>query len=522
MNTIFGVWAFVISAVTLTALFLIVLRFRTTSVGRAFLFLLICAWIWTVGYIFELYAKSLATKLVFAQIQYIGITSIPIAWLRLASIHTGRRLPKGVWLASAVIALATLIQVFFISRPNLFWAYPSLVSVTPNLLTVNYDYGPWFYYILTPYIFILVLASLGMLIHMLVQPHMVYKRQTLLIIGGTLIPLVLNILYVLDITPVSHLNYASASLSLTGVLYGYALFKYRYLDLFPLARDVLFEQMHDAVLVLNDQDSIVDANRAAQKLFTDQLDLVGKSYDKIRATYFHDVASKMPEGDTPGTPVAIGKRMYDVTYNHVIDQRGRGSFALILFHDVTEREILHQQIAELGRRDPLTGVYNRRELLTQLVNLSHEAYEQQVPLPVLMLDLDGFKRVNDKYGHEAGDRTLELLAKILFRCIEPSDMVGRYGGDEFVIASLGSSQERAIQLGERIRKEVSQSTLSSAHGTYTIQVSIGVRCFHFSEQPDHDVASWILSEADAMLYAAKRAGKNRVYTEPLHSMIRPI
>ena len=512
MITISGVWAFVLTAVILTALCLFVLRFRKTSIGRAFLFLLICAWIWTVGYVFELYAKSLSAKLIFAQIQYIGITLIPIAWLRLACIHTGRKLPKGVWLASALIAAATLIQVFFISRPNLFWSHPSLVAATSDLFTVNYDYGPWFYYILTPFISILVLVSLSMLLHMLVQPHIVYKRQTILIIVGTLIPLVLNVLYVLDITPVSHLNYASASLSITGILYGYALFKYRYLDLFPLARDVLFEQMHDAVLVLNEQDSIVDANQAAQKLFSDQSELVGRPYDVIRKTYFRGAEHSHPKDDTAKVPVAIGERMYDVTYNHVIDQRGRGSFALILFHDVTEREMLHQKIAELGRRDPLTGVYNRRELLSQLVTLSHEAYVKQIPLAVLMLDLDGFKRVNDVYGHTAGDSTLELLAKVLFRCIESSDIVGRYGGDEFVIVSLGSSQDKAMELGELIRKEVSLSTNASAHGKFTIQVSIGVRCFNFSEPPEnYDVASWILSEADAMLYGAKRAGKNQVY-----------
>ena len=184
---------------------------------------------------------------------------------------------------------------------------------------------------------------------------------------------------------------------------------------------------------------------------------------------------------------------------------------MVLFHDVTEREKLHEQIAELGRRDPLTGVFNRRELLLHIEQFSKEAFDTHVPLSLLMLDIDGFKRINDTYGHEAGDRALEVFAKTLFRNIQVSDIVGRYGGDEFIIASLGMDEEAARQLAERIRVQVASLVLASRLGNFTLEVSLGAKTYRFSDsQESIDPLSVMLAEVDSALYIAKREGKNRV------------
>ncbi len=482
--------------------------------GQAFVFLLGCAWLWTVAFILEMVVPTLALKLLFARIQFIGIVTLPIAWLHLSLVHTGGRLHPLLWAIIGSVAATILLFIWVVPMPNPFWGEPSLVLLKGGQFSVDYDYGPLFTRILMPFTHLLILSSLGLLFHLLFQPHVVYKRQTSLIIIGTLIPLVVNILYLFKLTPVTNINFSSATLSITGLLYGYALFKYHYLDWFPVARDVIFEHMSDAVLVLNEQGIIIDANNSARALASDPLNLIGQYYHGVKVLYLEEVdhdGTQDFEVAQDGNPFRIEERLFHVTFGHVNAPRGHGRYTIVLYHDVTEREKLHEQIAEMGRRDPLTGVFNRRELLLHIEQFSKEAFDTHVPLSLLMLDIDGFKRINDTYGHEAGDRALEVFAKTLFRNIQVSDIVGRYGGDEFIIASLGMDEEAARQLAERIRVQVASLVLASRLGNFTLEVSLGAKTYRFSDsQESIDPLSVMLAEVDSALYIAKREGKNRV------------
>lgn len=509
-----GLWIFITSIVILTVVLFYTLGKRRTLIGRAFLFLLVCAWIWTAAFILELVSTTLEMKLLFAKIQFIGIVLIPVAWLHFALVHVGRRLKIHFWILIFLIVALSFVFILLVPMPNLFWGYPSLIPVNGAFNVVDYDYGPLFTYVLMPFTNILILSSLGLLVHLFLEHHTLYKKQTLLIIVGTSIPLVMNILYIFGITPVTHLNYSTASLSITGVLFGYALFKFRYLDVYPLARDIIFEQMQDPVLVLNERKVIIDANRAAIGLVPVSVDLVGSDYHKLESLYFHEglMDSLSDTGKSgPEDSVAIESRLFDVTVKQVEDIRGQGGCTIILFHDVTERENLHRKIEELGRRDPLTGVFNRRELISHIEQLYEEAYDRRLPLSLLMLDIDSFKQVNDTYGHDMGDRALETFAKVLFHSIQPTDIVGRYGGDEFIIVSLGTSLDRAIVMAEEIRREVSLQKLPTTVGDMSLRTSIGVKTFDFvGEKRLSDPATKFLAEVDEVLYIAKRKGKNRI------------
>lgn len=458
----------------------------------------------------ELVSVSLEAKILFARIQFIGIASLPIAWLHFALVYTGRHLHRSFWITIFGITAVVLFFVLFAPLPNIFWGHPALAGLGERFNAVDYDYGPLFYRVLMPLTNLLILASLGLLVHLWAQRHVVYTRQTSLIIVGTIIPLVTNILYVFGITPVPHMNYSSAMLSITGMLFGSALFKYQYLELYPLARDVIFEQMNDAVLVLNDKNLIIDANRRAEQLFSDPVDLVGSDF----GTALHADVLKGMEGMETGRSeeaVAIRGNLYDVTYNRVEGRQGHGSCTVILFHDVTERETLHRKIEELGRRDPLTGVYNRRELIAHIEKFYTYAFSEHLSLSIIMLDIDGFKDINDTYGHETGDKALEIFAKILYKTIQPNDIVGRYGGDEFVIVSMGSDSDQAGLLAETIREQVSSRIIPTSQGSFSLKVSLGVKTFLFDgSTPMTDTATGLLSEVDKVLYMAKGAGKDRV------------
>jgi diguanylate cyclase (GGDEF)-like protein len=468
--------------------------------------------LWTVAFVFELLAGSLAAKMLFARVQFIGIVTLPIAWLRLALIHTGRRVHPLFWSAVFSIAIAALVFILFVPTPNLFWGHPSLVMIEGSYLTMDYDYGPLFTLMLMPFTNVMVLGALGLLVHLMMQPHVMYKRQTALIIVATLIPLLMNFLYLFGITPIDHVNFSTATMSLTGLLVGYALFKYRYLELFPIARDIVFEHMNDPVFVLNRDRRIVDVNRAARTLVGGLESLIGMDYATVQSRLFSE-PDMGPSFVNEEKLVTIRNGFFDVTSKHVTDARGQGSCTLVLFHDVTERERMNAKIKELGRRDPLTGALNRRELLQVIEHAYHEACTCSSPLSLIMLDLDGFKAVNDTYGHEAGDKALESFSRIMFKIIRPEDSIGRYGGDEFVIVSPGSDEHRIFDIAEAIRSTVRAREVVTKQGSFSLQASLGVHTFR-SDGASHfdDPAAVLLSRIDEALYRAKRSGRNRIET----------
>ena len=169
------------------------------------------------------------------------------------------------------------------------------------------------------------------------------------------------------------------------------------------------------------------------------------------------------------------------------------------------REAL-EQVRSLAEIDPLTGLFNRRHFSELMRREFERARRYGHPFSVIMLDVDHFKGMNDAYGHAVGDRILAELATCFRRVLRTSDLVGRYGGDEFAIMLPETDLPAAQQTGERLREECSQRTLDAGGRPITITVSMGIAAL------DEECASQdtLLDRADGALYAAKRAGRNRV------------
>jgi two-component system, cell cycle response regulator len=164
---------------------------------------------------------------------------------------------------------------------------------------------------------------------------------------------------------------------------------------------------------------------------------------------------------------------------------------------------------ELALIDPLTGIYNQRYLRRHLTGLLDGGQGRE--LAVLMLDVDHFKSVNDRFGHAAGDRALRLIADTLRSNTRVFDSLARYGGEEFVVLMPGSGPEEAAAAAERLRSAVADSPFETPEGdTMQLTVSVGVAC-----TPGHPATpEKLLNAADLALYAAKRGGRNRIAMAP--------
>ncbi len=174
---------------------------------------------------------------------------------------------------------------------------------------------------------------------------------------------------------------------------------------------------------------------------------------------------------------------------------------------VLESKRLMETLREANLRDPMTGLNNRRFLEEYMETLLGSAQRRKSHLTVLMLDLDYFKMINDTYGHDAGDTMLKALAKTLRQSVRASDMVIRYGGEEFLIILQDTDAEAGVTVAENIRKAVEALKVPIGGGTVLQKtISIGVADF-----PQDSTTFWqAIKFADVALYKAKETGRNRV------------
>jgi two-component system, cell cycle response regulator len=183
-------------------------------------------------------------------------------------------------------------------------------------------------------------------------------------------------------------------------------------------------------------------------------------------------------------------------------------------HAAIRTKVLQDELrevnVELSRQattDALTGLPNRRFLDEQLTRLVSRSARHDLPLAALLIDADRFKAVNDVHGHAAGDRALVTFGRRLARRLRKEDVLGRWGGEEFLVLASDIEPDGAVVLAEALRHVVSATPIPVEGGEVTITASVGVAVWH------GDDADGVLRRADAALYRAKAAGRDRVEIE---------
>lgn len=175
--------------------------------------------------------------------------------------------------------------------------------------------------------------------------------------------------------------------------------------------------------------------------------------------------------------------------------------------EMTQRELESalNQLGQLAVTDELTGLFNRRQFTATLNKQIENAKKAARPFGLLLIDIDHFKKINDTYGHLAGDEILKKFSEVSKLCLRDSDFMARYGGEEFVVLLPNVTMEILMECSERIRSCVNTISLDNTDKGKTITVSIGATHYHLSEPSEE-----VMARADAALYLAKEQGRNRV------------
>lgn len=420
----------------------------------------------------------------------------------------GRRTSQ--WMAAALFAMPalTLAALAFGGPYDLVFQARDFIQETPRIARVVSRYGPVFH-LHTAYSYACILAAMVLLARRAVRSYRMYRRQSIALLLGILAALASNALFLLRVFP-PWVNPMPIGFALMGLALSWALFYGRMFEVAAVARGLLIDQMTDGMLVLDAGDRIVDFNPALQAIteipldraigsaavgvFRDQARFLARPYGTEAA---HEEISMVRQGE---------ERRYDAQVTPLLSHRGRPMGRMIVLRDVSALAHAREELKEQAIRDPLTGLHNRRYFAERMQEELDRARRNQRPVSLIMADVDRFKSINDSYGHAAGDATLQSIAVHLGLFTRRSDVVCRYGGEEFMLLMPEMDLESAARRAEQIRQGFQAIAVRHEGSEVRATISLGVAAF-----PEHGAtADAVLKAVDEALYRAKDCGRNRV------------
>lgn len=273
------------------------------------------------------------------------------------------------------------------------------------------------------------------------------------------------------------------------------------------------DRLSEGITIIDADDKLVLYNsQAAEYLGIDQKDIyIGMSLHDIVGTdadnKSFDPGSLLMqqldasrEGKSQFFEREVGHKILSVRANPI-----PGGGVITLYTDITERKAFEKRLIEMATLDELTGLVNRREFFTLGHHEERRATREGHVVSVMMVDADYFKKINDTYGHAIGDEVLRNLADNCRKIFRKTDIVGRYGGEEFAVILPGAEEDMAKIIAERLRRSIEDSRVQTDQGEVSYTVSIGIASARGRDVKIEE----LLDRADLALYTAKAQGRNR-------------
>ncbi len=513
--------------ISLTMLFLAVIAWkkRHTS-GMAAVLLSVCFFgvsIYNFGYAFEIINNSLSGKMIWVRFQHLGIFAIIPCWLIFTLIITGREQLITPARIGALFIVPLIVLISSQTLGSLNWLH-----INPHLDTVgsipSFDYERGIItYLFVAYICVCLVITTILFTLMLVRAAPGFRWQAWIYWLSALVPWFAGILYNLHLVP-SNLDITPFSFSISRILLGLGFFQLHLLDIIPLARDVVFEGMFDGVLVLDVHDSVVDMNPSFVKMLPNtRKAYFGRPAAEVFVEY-PDLLAQI-QGQHAGTVdlnVSIGQST--LYYRSALSPLYKGQTDLVgkvvMIHDVTQSKKLMQNLEELAQHDGLTGVYNRQHFF-KLANA--ELYRMKRyggACSLIMFDLDHFKRINDTFGHAAGDHVLRMVIDTIQPLLRQSDIIGRFGGEEFLIMCPETDPEKCQVIIDRLRLAIERKIFLENEDIKAITASFGITGI---KEPFYAPLDELVQYADRAMYEAKNRGGNTICIQlPLSRQSSPL
>lgn len=466
--------------------------------------LMVSAAIYAFGYAGEVVQTSLAGAMFWLHVEYFGIPWIPALWVLLARKHNHLRGRLGILL---VIPLLTFVGELSNSFHGLYDRSFQFLS-RPPFWIVSAQRGPiaWLY---LAYLYAALLYGSWLYISRFRSSSRLFRKQSLIFVASCLPPMVGDFAYICGWSPWG-LDMGPVLLGTSVILAYFVVVRLEFFDLVPMARSLVFNSIRDAALVTDLQHCLVDFNPAARELLP-CLGNIGLGADVTTTVFqtpalqqiFHDPNHQQEiELDVGGELQHFAARVLPLRL-----EKQQAGWAIILANITAQVRLVHE-LRRDAETDELTGVANRRRFVASIERESERSLRNGTVFSVIILDIDRFKDINDRFGHGAGDSVLAAIANQIGSCLRRVDLLSRYGGDEFAILLPEAGSDGAFEVAERIRAAVASSAVEMVEGQLLyVSISVGLAT-HDQEHP----ADWeqLLAEADRALYCAKADGRNRI------------
>jgi len=609
---------------------------------RTELFMVILAVsIWCFAALFESAFTSLSLKILFSKISYFGVVTLPVFFFFFVLRYTN----MDHWLTDKnkffffILPAATLTLVFTNEFHDLVWSDIYLKQSSLAGILAFYEHGPW-YWVHLSYSYFFMASAIVMLIFAIFRYKSYYSNQGRLLVIGSLLPFIINIIYAFRQSGLEGIELTPVFFALSCVLLTTAIFKYKLVDITPLASETITENLYDGILITNKDNRIVDINNAACRLLSSSNRDIGKPVDKIfpeyigtldflnkkkervntveelelkdgnlyielRSNPLHDntgvwmgnviilrditqnkiyekelkesrnllknIIDFLPDAtfavDKKGRIIAWSKAMENFSGLKKEEMLGKGNYeyslpfygkrrpalvdyfiggyekleknynlvekigdnliaetkvklhgkeehvwltaspllnsnneiigAIESLRNITDIKNIEKELRDISFHDSLTGLYNRSYFEEELNRLQKS---RQLPMSIIIADINGLKLVNDAFGHNMGDRLLKKAAMIISQSCRADDIVARWGGDEFgVILPLAGTRhasEIIDRIQERCRRARFKIPISISMGSST-KINLGTRvCTVLKKAEDSMYSNKLINSKD--------------------------
>lgn len=484
-------------------------RSRHLPAARPLIAMLISISLWALLGSLEMAAVGVKAKVFWNTWLYIPVLAAPISYLLFAISYTGKArwltpLFYGVLLFPAFLTFGAAVTNHWHQQ-----LWTSFTLAENNILI--YGHGPIFWVGLVAYTYVLFGVASFLLLRAAILFPKPYRAQAILVAISSLIPFVGSFLFVMGVSPIPGIDPTPLYLAGSGALMGLGVLRMKLLDLLPVARATLFENMSDGMVVFDHRKRVLDYNVAAHALMGESLYM--GAWTSNFSPIWAELLSALDTNQRTHVEILVSSRLVLEASVTPLPVPGHSGVAhIVVLRDITRMKHVENalrdantQLQELAVRDALTGLYNRRFLMEALPKELARCRREAKSLAVAMMDIDHFKQFNDDFGHQAGDAMLVELGHFLKSRIRQEDLACRYGGEEFVLILTGADESGALQKAESIRVAFAEHQVHWKNQWLQATLSIGVACY--PDQAEDDTR--LLHCADQALYAAKAGGRNQ-------------